>query len=70
MKFQYHNPIRFSFGNDVFDQIPELCKEKKVLLVYGGGSIKTAGVYDQITTLLKDNDIPFIEYGNQTTTTY
>ncbi len=70
MKFQYHNPIKFSFGNDVFDEIPELCQGKKVLLVYGGGSIKTTGVYDQITTLLKDNDIPFIEYGNQTATTY
>lgn len=70
MKFEYQNPIKFYFGNDVFEKIPDLCKGKKVLLVYGGGSIKKIGVYDQITTLLKNANIPFVEYGNQTKATY
>lgn len=70
MQFEYHNPIKFHFGTDVFEQIPRLCEGKKVMLVYGGGSIKTIGVYDQITSLLKAGNIPFIEYGNQTTATY
>lgn len=70
MKFEYQNPIKFYFGNDVFKKIPDLCKGKKVLLVYGGGSIKKIGVYDQITTLLKNANIQFVEYGNQTKATY
>ena len=46
MKFEYKNPIKIYFGNDVFEKIPDLCERKKVLLVYGGGSIKKTGVYD------------------------
>lgn len=70
MKFEYHNPIKFHFGTDVFEQIPRLCEGKKVMLVYGGGSIKKTGVYDQITSLLTEGNIPFIEYGNRTAATY
>ncbi len=70
MQFEYHNPIKFQFGTEVFEQIPKLCAGKKVLLVYGGGSIKTTGVYEQITSLLEEENIPFVEYGNQTTATY
>lgn len=70
MKFQYYNPIHFQFGTDVFEQIPTLCQGHNVMLVYGGGSIKSNGVYEQITTLLSSNNIPYIEYGNQTITTY
>lgn len=70
MQFEYHNPIKFHFGTRVFEQIPKLCEGRKVLLVYGGGSIKTTGVYEQITSLLTGGNIPFVEYGNQTTATY
>lgn len=70
MKFEYHNPVKFKFGTDVFDQIPKLCEGKRVMLVYGGGSIKTTGVYGQITDLLDKGNISFVEYGNQTTATY
>lgn len=70
MKFQYHNPIRFRFGTDVFEELPLLCKGRKVMLVYGGGSIKANGVYDQITSLLKEAEIPYVDYGGQTTATY
>ena len=59
VKFQYHNPIQFSFGPNVLDQLPEICRGKKVLLVYGGGSIKKNGVYDRITTLLREAGIAF-----------
>lgn len=43
MKFQYYNPIRFQFGTDAFEQIPELCKGHRVLLVYGGASAMDIG---------------------------
>ena len=63
MKFQYHNPIRFVFGSDALDQLPELCRNRKVLLVYGGGSIRRNGVYDKIQGLLKDSAAGLVEYG-------
>lgn len=70
MKFQYHNPIQFSFGPNVLDQLPEICRGKKVLLVYGGGSIKKNGVYDRITTLLREAGIAYLDYGGQTAATW
>lgn len=70
MKFDYHNPIQFHFGADVLEQLPELCKGHKVMLVYGGSSIKANGVYDRITGLLHKHNIPYVDYGGQTTATY
>jgi alcohol dehydrogenase YqhD (iron-dependent ADH family) len=35
----------------------------KVLLVYGGGSIKKSGLYDRVVKSLKDGGIPFAELG-------
>ena len=70
MNFSYHNPIHFEFGLEALGKIPELCKGHKVLLVYGGGSIKRNGVYDHITGPLNSNEIPFVEYANQTTATW
>ena len=70
MKFQYHNPIQFSFGPNALDQLPEICRGKKVLLVYGGGSIKKNGVYDRITTLLREAGIAYLDYGGQTAATW
>ncbi|MFR1476175.1 MAG: hypothetical protein ACLSB9_10795 [Hydrogeniiclostridium mannosilyticum] len=43
MTFQYHNPIHFHFGPDTLEKTPELCKGQKVLLVYGGDSLKKNG---------------------------
>ncbi len=70
MKFQYHNPIKFYFGTDVFEQIPTLCAGRRVMLVYGGGSVKENGVYGRITELLHGSGIPYVDYGGQTTATY
>lgn len=70
MKFQYHNPIHFTFGPDSLERLPELCQGRKVLLVYGGGSIKRNGVYERITGLLDGADIPYLDYGNQVKATW
>lgn len=35
----------------------------KVMLVYGGGSVKRSGLYDTVVTELKDAEIPFVELG-------
>lgn len=65
--FSFHNPTKLIFGRRQIERLPEeLAKYgKKVLLVYGGGSIKRNGLYDEIQTLLKDRfmvyELPGIE---------
>ncbi|MCD8339612.1 MAG: iron-containing alcohol dehydrogenase [Burkholderiales bacterium] len=61
--FVFYNPTKVYFGPD---QLPNLPKEilkygSKVLLVYGGGSIKRIGLYDKIVKLAKDNNITLFE---------
>lgn len=53
--FTYWNPTKLIFGKGEVEKLPEEIKPygKNVLLVYGGGSIKRSGLYDQVTELLK-----------------
>lgn len=52
--FTYCNPTKLYFGKDALQNLPdELAKYgKKVVLVYGGGSIKKNGIYDAVTKIL------------------
>lgn len=61
--FIFHNPDKVYFGKDQMKHLPEELLQfgKKVLLVYGGGSIKKNGLYDTVTTLLKENGIEIFE---------
>jgi hypothetical protein len=54
--FVYDIPVKVYFGAGQLHHLPEeLAKYgKRVLLTYGGGSIKRSGLYDTITTLLRD----------------
>ncbi|MBM6715239.1 iron-containing alcohol dehydrogenase [Gemmiger formicilis] len=54
--FTYCNPTRVHFGQDALDKLGgELANYgSKVLLTYGGGSIKRSGLYDQIVAILQD----------------
>ena len=53
--FSYSNPTKLHFG----EQSIRLCMmsfgntEKRVMLVYGGGSIKRNGIYDEVVGILK-----------------
>ena len=57
--FDYMTPTRLIFGKDVVEQLPEVMAGfgKKVLLSYGGGSIKKMGLYDKVKKLLSDFEI-------------
>ncbi len=61
--FIFHNPDKVYFGKEQIDNLPKelLTLGKKVLLVYGGGSIKKNGLYDEIITLTKDAGIELYE---------
>ena len=50
LNFTYHNPVKIVFGKGSIAELPKLVPaEAKVLMTYGGGSIKRNGVYDQVT---------------------
>ncbi len=52
--FEYKNPVKIIFGKDTIPKVAdELPKNAKILLTYGGGSIKKTGVYDQVKNALK-----------------
>lgn len=61
--FTYYNPTKLIFGKG---QVEQLATEvpsygNRVLLVYGGGSIKRNGLYDQVVNILKDKQIEIFE---------
>ena len=48
--FDYQTPTRLIFGDGAADKLPEVLQPlgKRVLLAYGGGSIKKIGLYDHV----------------------
>ncbi len=62
-KFIYNIPTKIAFGKDQIEMLPEFIKEygNKVLLVYGGGSIKNTGIYQKAVSLFDENKISYCE---------
>ncbi len=65
LNFDLYMPARIVFGRGTQKEIGKLIKPhaKKVLLHYGGGSIKKTGLYDQVIASLKESDIGYVELG-------
>lgn len=63
--FVFQNPTKIIFGKDVHYQVGKETKKygKKVLLHYGGGSIKNNGIYDEVVSSLQEEGIEYIELG-------
>ncbi|WP_454053067.1 iron-containing alcohol dehydrogenase [Clostridium sp. Marseille-Q7071] len=63
LNFVYSIPTEIFFGEGKIKVLGKEIKKygNKVLLVYGGGSIKKTGLYDKITNILKENNIDFLE---------
>lgn len=63
--FEIINPVRVVFGKEQWNRLPELLKEhnaSKVMVVYGGGSVKKIGLYDTIMSTIA-NSFDIIEFG-------
>lgn len=62
--FVAYNPTSLHFGKDVLNGLPQILNQfgKRVLLVYGTGSIKRNGLYNHIIDLLKSIDAEVFEY--------
>lgn len=55
--FSYHNPTKLYFGEDSLNYLRDELKKygENVLLVYGSGSVKKNGLYDEIIAILKES---------------
>ena len=63
--FEFYSPARLIFGKGTENNIGENLKPhaKKVLLHYGGGSIKKSGLYDRVVKSLNETGVSFVELG-------
>lgn len=63
--FSYYNQTRYVFGHGEYLKIGSLLKgqTEKLLLHYGGGSIKRSGLYDAVVHALTTAGINFVELG-------
>jgi alcohol dehydrogenase YqhD (iron-dependent ADH family) len=63
VNFSYYNPTRIIFGTDSISEVGSQVSHhaSKVLLHYGGGSIKKNGVYTQVISSLSDAGIEVVE---------
>ena len=62
--FTYYSPTLFAFGEGAEKRTGSLVRQfggMRVLLVYGGGSVKRNGAYDAVTASLKEAGIPWHE---------
>ena len=65
LNFTYQNRTRIVFGRDTHRQIGVLLKPMagKVLLHYGGSSIRKSGLYDRVTASLTEAGVAYVELG-------
>lgn len=60
--FNYYNPVKIIFGKGRLDEIGEyIPKSSKIMITYGGGSIKNNGIYESLMNKLSGFYI--IEFG-------
>ena len=60
--FQYKNPTKILFGkNQIENLATEIPENAKILMLYGGGSIKKNGIYDQVSKALSKFEV--VEFG-------
>ncbi|WP_047376226.1 iron-containing alcohol dehydrogenase [Exiguobacterium sp. ZOR0005] len=63
--FEYKNPTKLIFGTHQIEKLAGELKAldaKKVMLVYGGGSIKKNGTYEEVVAELNNADIDFVDF--------
>jgi alcohol dehydrogenase YqhD (iron-dependent ADH family) len=64
MNFEFYTPTRVFFGRDTENRVGEIVSSygyRRILLVYGGGSVKKSGLYDRVCDSLRAHGIAFSE---------
>lgn len=60
--FEFKNPTKILFGKGQIESIEnEIPKDAKVLMLFGGGSIKKNGICEQVMTALQNHEV--LEFG-------
>lgn len=62
LNFEIINPTRIVFGKDQLSRLPVLLSElnvKRIMLVYGGGSVERIGLLDRVKEHLSDFELSF-----------
>jgi len=61
--FSFYNPVKLIFGKGQLTEIKQELPQygNKVLVVYGGGSIKANGLYEEVMTTLKETNMEVFE---------
>ncbi|MER2108320.1 MAG: iron-containing alcohol dehydrogenase [Solibacillus sp.] len=60
--FLFHNPVKLYFGQGSLRALNKMLQpQRKVLVVYGGGSIKRNGVYDEVMGKLRELQVEVFE---------
>lgn len=62
-EFSFYNPVKIHFGKGSIEHLRKELPQygRNILIVYGGGSIKSNGVYDDIMTILNDLNMNVFE---------
>ena len=66
LDFIYNTPTKVFFGKDRHLEVGKIISEfgyKKIMMQYGKQSIKKSGLYDQVMSSLKQNNIEVVELG-------
>lgn len=63
--FILNNPTKIYFGDEWYNSIGNVIKEygSRVMIVYGGNSVKQIGILEKIEHILIKNNIHFIRFG-------
>jgi NADP-dependent alcohol dehydrogenase len=62
LNFDFHNPTRILFGEGQIERLARLVPARaRVLVLYGGGSIRANGTYDEVMAALKEHTV--FEFG-------
>ena len=63
-QFVIYNPVKLHFGKQVVEKLGKAASSlgKKALLVYGKGSVKRNGAYDDAVASLRKAGIDIVEY--------
>ena len=61
--FEHHIPTKLYFGKGAISHLAKSLNEygKRVLLTYGGGSIKKIGLYDEVMKILNEGGFTVVE---------
>ena len=64
--FVFYSPTEFVFGKDTEMQVGALAHKygaRKVMIVYGGGSVVRSGLLDRVKKSLQESGVGYCEFG-------